>query len=153
VKIRIWSQGCWMLGVIFCLLGSLDAAAAGVEHDAAQKTWTLTSGAEMYRLVERNGIVSVDYFGPRTESPNGGTQVPIGRELMGEAEGESLSASAMRLVDAQSNSPTPGVQVLELTLRHKRLALDIVAKYTAWAETGVFTREIMIKNTGRLRSM
>lgn len=147
---RIRLQVCQVAGLLFCLLACMAAVAAGIEHNAADNTWTLTSGAEIYRLANRDGILSVDYFGPTAKATNrvSGTQKPVRQELIGEAEGESLSGNALRLVDAETNSPAPHVQTLTLTLRHKRLPLDIVAKYTAWADTGVFTREITLKNTG-----
>ena len=104
----------------------------------------------MYRLADRDGVLSVDYFGPTAKAPSevSSAEKPVQPVLAGEAEGEPLSGDAMRLVDEQTNSTAPGVQVLTLTLRHKRLPLEIVAQYTAWADTGVFTREITLKNIG-----
>jgi alpha-galactosidase len=150
LTMRTRSQVWQIVGSLFWLLGSMEAVAAGIEHNVAHKTWTLTSGAEMYRLADRDGVLSVDYFGPAAGAPNGasGTPTLVRQELVGEAEGQTLSGNAMRLVDEKTNSPASGVQVLTLTLRHKRLPLDIVAQYTAWGDTGVFTREITLKNTG-----
>ena len=129
---------------------SAASVAASVVHDGTHKTWTLTSGAEMYRLADKEGVLSVGYFGPTDKAPKTGssTQETLRPVLIGEAEGEPLNGDTMRLVDAQTNSITPDVQILTLTLRHKRLPMDVIVQYTAWADTGVFTRTITLKNTG-----
>ncbi len=72
----------------------------------------------------------------------------VREELGGQAEGESFSGDSWQMAGAQTTSPATGVQVLTLTLHHKRLPLDLIAQYTAWGDTGVFTRELTLKNTG-----
>ncbi len=138
------------LGSLFWILGSIEAVAGSVEYSPAHKTWTLTSGAEMYRLINRGGALSADYFGPAAKAPSevSGAREPLWPVLGGEAEGEVLSGDAMRLVAEETTSPQAGVQALTLTLRHKRLPFEIVAQYAAWGDTGVFTRQITLKNTG-----
>jgi len=139
-----------VLGISFWLLVSARCVAANIVHDAISNAWTLTSGAETYRLVDRNGVLSVGYFGPTVQAPKtvGTAQETLRPVLIGEVEGEPLSGDAMQLVDEQTSSPTPGVQVLTLKLRHRRLSIDAVVQYTAWGDTGVLTRVITLKNTG-----
>ena len=138
------------LALLAWLLGSVETGAAGVQQNGAQKVWTLTSGSEMYRLAQRNGVLSLDYFGPAANAPKeiGTGKTPPRPELAGEAEGESLAGDAMQLVDEKTNSPGAGIEVLTLTLRHRRLPLQEVVQYTACGDTGVFTREITLKNMG-----
>jgi len=38
-------------------------AFAAIKHDEAAKTWTLTSGANEYRLSERGAVLSLENFG------------------------------------------------------------------------------------------
>ena len=150
MTINAWLRVGQCMALLAWLLGGVAAGAANVQHDGAQRVWTLTSGAEMYRLAERDGILSLDYFGPAADAPKeiSTGKTPPRPELAGEAEGESLAGGAMQLVDEKTNSPAAGIQVLTLTLRHQRLPLELVAQYTACGDTGVFTREITLKNTG-----
>lgn len=102
----------------------------------------------MYRLAERNGGLLLDYFGPVANAPDkGGKTEEMRPELAGEAEGESLSQGGMSLTSAQESSPSPGVAVLTVTLQYHQLPLELVARYTACGDTGVFTRELTLRNT------
>lgn len=138
-------------GVLLCCMLVCGVAMAAPEGAGeARQMWTLTSGQEMYRIGERDGVLTLDYFGPAANATSTVTSDKKADrpELAGEADAESLGGSQMRLVDAQMTSPAPGVKQLTVTLRHTMLPLELVAQYAAWGDTGVFSREITLKNTG-----
>ena len=124
------------------LAGSVSTSPNGRE-------WTLISGNDAYRLVEKDSHVEVAYFGPSLDAPATSHDVPLlGSDLTGWAEGESLNAGDFQLAAVETKSLQPGVESLQLTLRHLRLPLEVNAVYTAWGDTGVFTRELTLTNTG-----
>jgi hypothetical protein len=76
------------------------AFAGSVQHDATNQTWTLASGPIVYRLIEKNGELFLNYFGPVSQLPPGGSaaDAPVRPESSGEAEGESLAPDSLQLV-------------------------------------------------------
>ena len=126
------------------------AFAGSVQHDATNQTWTLVSGPIIYRLIEKNGELFLNYFGPVSQLPPGGSAADalLRPESSGEAEGESLAPDSLQLVSERPRTIGPDVEELTITMRHERLPLEIQARYTTWGDTGVFTREVTLKNTG-----
>ncbi len=123
--------------------------AGSAQHDAANETWTLASGPIVYRLVETNGQLLLNYFGPVSQLPPGGGAAVSGRpEFSGEADGETLAPDSLQLMSERTRSVGPDSEELTITMRHKRLPLEIEVRYTTWADTGVFSREIIFKNIG-----
>jgi alpha-galactosidase len=126
------------------------AFAGSVQHDATNQTWTLASGPIVYRLIEKNGELFLNYFGPLSQLPPGGraADASLRPESSGEAEGQSLAPDSLQLVSERTRSIGPDAEELTITMRHERLPLEIQARYATWGDTGVFTREVTLKNTG-----
>jgi alpha-galactosidase len=131
-------------------LGASPALAQRVDYDRDARRWTLTSGSVVYRLAERDDVLVLDYFGPTSRATEWGkTRSSAPRyDVAAVADGKPL-APALHLVSQQTRTVAPGVAELRLTLRHAELPLEVQARYAAWGETGVFTREITLVNRGR----
>lgn len=142
----------WLIASVALLLalGVSPALAQRVDYDSKARRWTLTSGPVAYRLAERNDVLVLDYFGPASRMTEWGkaTASTPRYDLTGVADGEALSP-ALHIVSQQRRIVAPGVEELLLTLRHAELPLEVQARYVAWGETGVFTREITLVNRGR----
>lgn len=127
-----------------------------IRYDAQRREWTLQSSSVVCRLRNQGGSVYLGYFGPAggpawpsTPPPYGPRLHPATRgDLTGMAEGQSLSPEDLKLVSQEIHSIHPGADQLTLTFQHRRLPLRIIAKYTAWASTGVLTRQLIVVNTG-----
>jgi alpha-galactosidase len=142
----------WLIASVALLLalGVSPALAQRVDYDSKARRWTLTSGPVAYRLAERNDVLLLDYFGPASRMTEWGkaTASAPRYDLAGVADGEAL-APALHIVSQQRRIVAPGVEELLLTLRHTELPLEVQARYVAWGETGVFTREITLVNRGQ----
>lgn len=145
--------------VVTMLVSSLAIVADGahaqrVMHDTAARSWTVRSGTVIYRLVERDGAVVLDYFGPAaSEGPPTRVAPSYPRvsapELAGSAGGDRIAAEDLRLAGASVVHVAPDVDELRLTLRHATLPLELEERFAAWGETGVITRELIVTNRGR----
>ncbi len=125
-------------------------SAQRVGYDRAARRWTLTSGSVIYRIAERDSALVLDYFGPASRATGWGKTMSSAPryDLAGVADGTPL-APALHLVSQRTGAAAPGAVELLLTLRHAELPLEVQARYAAWGETGVFTREITLVNRGR----
>jgi alpha-galactosidase len=121
-----------------------------VDYDRNARRWTLTSGPVIYRIAERDSALVLDYFGPASRATAWGKTVSSAPryDLAGIADGIPL-APALHLVSQRTGAAAPDAVELFLTLRHAELPLEVQARYVAWGETGVFTREITLVNRGR----
>lgn len=131
---------------------SCFASAASIHFDASRSEWTLQSGNVQYQLGEKDGAVYLKYFGPAglpAWAPKGTPDTNrIRYEVAGRVDGEDLWPEDLRLVSQNVAPSANGVDALELTYRHRRLPLQIKVRYSAWGETGVFTREVTLVNEG-----
>ena len=102
---------------------AVSAAAGQVRYDAAGRVWVLESGGMECRVGAGDELV---YLGPRggaSWAPRSGTELePAGQEVDGGA--------------------------VRIAWKHERLPLHIETTYTARGDTGVFTREAVLTNTG-----
>ena len=142
----------WLIAYIASLLAlsAFPVPAQRVDYDLGARRWTLTSGPVTYRLAERDDVLVLDYFGPAsgmTEWAKATSSQPR-YDLAGVADGKPL-APALHLVRQQIDTIAPGVVELRLGLRHAQLPLEVQARYVAWGESGVFTREIALVNRGQ----
>jgi alpha-galactosidase len=143
---RLWVVvlcGSWLL--------PQTSLAGRVQHDTTRQTWTLASGPVIYRLAEKDAGLYLDYFGPASQLPPGDKvgNAPGRADFSGEVEGQSLASSSLSLISQQTRPVAPGCEQLIIVMRHKHLPLEIEARYTSWGETGVFTREFILKNLGQ----
>lgn len=127
-----------------------SATAQQIAYDSSAGSWTLTSGPVSYRLLRTEGEhVAFDYFGPTSGmKPAPDTAQSSRSDLTGLAADQSLEPSSLRLISDSTVRVAPGVQELRLRVRHATLPLDLDLRYTAWGETGVFSREIKLTNRG-----
>lgn len=128
-----------------CLLSVLPfaARAAEIRHDPARQTWTLASGPVEYRLRAADGTLRAIYLGPA-----GGRNWGAPRdESGGLVDDQRLRPEELTLV-AQALQGGTERRELRLAYRHKRIPLAVDVVYTAWGDTGVFTREVTLHNTG-----
>lgn len=118
--------------------------------DPSARTWTLRSGAVLYRLALEDGRLVLDYFGPASGlTEQDGAAAPRRHpDLAGLAEGRSLAPPALRLIAQQARTAAPGVEEVRLTLKHVDLPLEVEARYAAWGDTGVITRDLKLFNRG-----
>ncbi|MGA8151370.1 MAG: alpha-galactosidase [Terriglobales bacterium] len=134
--------------IIGCLFAFTDLLFAGsVHHDSSDQSWTLKSGPVTYQLAERHDQLVLEYFGPTLDA-RVWNRTTLHGDFGGLADGESLASGSLRLTSQESHSIAPGVEELLLRLKHTHLPLEIEARYTAWGETGVFTRELRLINRG-----
>ena len=139
-----------LLVPLCCALTLPRATSAQDALAVRDTTWTLQSGHVVYRLVTRDGALGLDYFGPAsidTVRRDTATRPPRA-DIAGLANGRALAPSTLRVVSTERRSPMPGVEELRIVLRHATLPLEIEARYGAWGETGVITRELHLANRG-----
>src|SRR5215208_86203 len=144
------------LALTFASLGAgLALAAASLSaqpapHEATTRAWSLSSGGVTYRLAERGGRLVLDYFGPGDSAAQWDSVA--GRypseEFAGFEDGGPVAGPVMRVVRDERRARAPGVRELQLTTRHATLPLEVEARYTAYGETGVFTRRLVLRNAG-----
>jgi hypothetical protein len=152
-RVRRIMRSTLLVGIVTCAAGN---AVASVRYEASTQEWSLQSGPVEYRLREKSGTVVFEYFGPTGgntwASPPGPYGPPLNPapryDLAGLAEGESLTPQNLKLTSQEIRPVQTGVDQLTLTFEHQRLPLQIVARYTTWAVTGVITRELMVVNGG-----
>ena len=146
--------------IILLLLFLLSFSARGeIRYDPATRKWTLVSGPVEYRLQQKTGGVSFEYFGlPGAESwtpydpkrPNHPERTQnVRTDLAGQVDGQDIAATTLDLVSQRISSVKPGVDALELVYQHRRIPLRIRAEYCAWGDTGVITRGVSLQNLGR----
>jgi alpha-galactosidase len=129
------------------------ALVAGSRYDAASKTWSLRSGPAEYRLRQDQGAVRLKYFGPsglaawRMGAQRRGGPLPS-YDISGRVDGQPVQPEDLELVSHEQPTINPAVEGVRLCYRHKRLPLEIEALYTAWGETGTFTKQLKLTNTG-----
>src|ERR1700744_3970355 len=138
----------WLL----CMF-SIASWAGEVSHDSLRQIWTLRSGGNAYSLSTRDGILSLHAFAPSNkldtfEGSHPGDK-PIYFDLSGLAENEPLSADAFEIVSTEATTEQRGIGVLTVKLRHRLLPLELILKYRAWGDTGVFTRDMTFVNRGQ----
>ncbi|MGD0578009.1 MAG: glycoside hydrolase family 36 N-terminal domain-containing protein, partial [Bryobacteraceae bacterium] len=128
------------------------AFAASTTQAQAPKEQTglqLRSGGVEYRLARSGTEVRLEYFGPAGKAawakPRG---LPVAGDLQGRIQNQPISAASMNLVAEVPRTLSPGVEELDLTYRHRTLPFELHAIYTAWGDTGVFTRRLVLINTG-----
>ncbi|MCL2660249.1 MAG: alpha-galactosidase [Acidobacteriaceae bacterium] len=140
--------------ILLALFAGLLATPAfsDIRFDKRSGDWHLTSGKIDYVLQNSKGVISLVYFGEAggtAWTPSDPTRSPQTRyDLDGQAEGQAITPTELDLISEKTSSPRPGVDQLILVFHHKRLPLTIEAEYTAWGDTGVFTRALTITNTG-----
>jgi alpha-galactosidase len=144
----------WLLAFVALIvpptLGGSALPAQRVDYDRDARRWTLTSGPVIYRIAERDSALVLDYFGPASRAAEWGKTISSTPryDLAGVADGNPL-APALHLVSQRTRTVAPGAAELLLTLRHSESPLEVQARYRAWGESGVFTREITLVNRGR----
>jgi alpha-galactosidase len=127
-----------------------------VNYDASNQIWTLRSGAVEYRLRAQEGSVYLDFLGavgqPSWKGAPGAAALPrpegLRDEITGLVEGQGISPEDLVLFSHEVRQPQTGVDELRLLLRHRRLPLEIEARYTTWGATGVLTRQLTVTNRG-----
>ena len=144
-----------MLAKLFRILlaAALGASVLGaqIEYDSAKQIWSLRSGPVEYRLRQQEGLVVVAYLGPTGRAV---WPAPIGRapgsryDIAGLVDGQNLLPQDLTLASHEIRQPRPGCTALRLLYKHRRLPLEVEAIYTAWGDTGVFTRQLTYTNHG-----
>ena len=129
------------------------ALAAGVlpaQTSTPPSDLKLRSGGIEYRLARSGSEARLAYFGPEGmaawDKPHGAA---LAGDLQGRIENQPISAASMALVSSHSRTVSSGVDELELTYRHRTLPFELHAVYDAWGDTGVFTRRLLLVNTGQ----
>ena len=139
----------------FLALPTVAVRAQGITRDSAQRSWTLRSGPVVYRLRTADARVVLDWFGPAAKEGDSTARVlptyprMAAPELAGTVAGRPLDTGSVRLVGERVERVAPGVDRLRLTLRHVTLPLEIEERFTAWGDSGVITRELVLANRGR----
>jgi alpha-galactosidase len=135
--------------LLVATFGSTPAAAQRIAYDSTTRAWTLTSGPVSYRVLLRNRQVAFDYFGPSSRmGPTPDSAEPSRAELTGLVAEQALEPASLRVQWDSTVTASPGVEELRLHLVHVSLPLELDLRYTAWGETGVFSREIRLTNRG-----
>src|SRR3954451_20171863 len=128
-----------LAGLVIPAVCSTSAPAQQIAYDSTTRSWTLVSGPVSYRLLRRGQQVGFDYFGPTSRIGAPDTTLPAN---------QLLDSTSLRLVSDSIVQLSNGVPELRLHLSHVSIPLDLEVRYTAWAETGVFSREIRLSNRG-----
>ncbi len=144
---------------LLVLFLGVPGARAAIQYDSSHRSWILVSGPVEYRLQQKAGSVSFEYFGPRGFSDwtphdagrpeDNQSSASVRSDISGQVEGQDLSASSLNLISHQTISIRPGVDELELVFEHRRLPLRITTRYYTWGDTGVITRRLLLENTGK----
>jgi alpha-galactosidase len=153
-RVAVLVLAVWQLG-----LGTLQGQ---TEHNATKQVWSLKSGPVEYRLQQDGGGATL-----RLAGKAGGPQlsIPSSYDISGLVEGQGLlpgdlpASNHARLPEnsgdlilisheTRPSRPQEGCTELRLLYKHRRLPLEIEALYTAWGDTGVFTRQLTLRNSG-----
>ncbi len=140
--------------VLLLIVSLLSVSArAGIAYSKSDDCWHLVSGQVEYVIHLTQNTVTLKYFGPAANSPWAASQPaetsPVRYDINGQAEGEEITPSELKLDSAKNITIRPGVDELELILSHRRLPLLLRESYTTWGNTGVITRTLVLVNTGR----
>jgi alpha-galactosidase len=126
-------------------------ARSEIKFDKANGGWTLVSGNVEYILQKHEDTVTFDYFGPlahgswMTAGPT--LNSPAAHyDIDGQAEGQEITPSELRLVSEETVSIKPSVDELRLVFEHRHLPLRFKVNYTTWSDTGVITRAIVLES-------
>ena len=139
--------------VLLLIVSLLSVSArAGITYSKSDDCWHLVSGQIEYVIHVAQNTVTLRYFGPAAHSPWGAPQPaetsPVRYDIDGQADGEEITPSELKLDSAKNITIRPGVDELELILSHRHLPLQIRESYTTWGDTGVITRTLVLVNTG-----
>ena len=113
--------------------------------ETPKQTWSLVSGPVVYRLRQTDLGVDCAYFGPADGAAK--KSLDYRPDMEGRIEGRRLRAQDLRLAAVESGT-TNGVQQLRFTFQHQLLPLEIQARYAAWGDSGVITRQLGLFNRG-----
>jgi alpha-galactosidase len=124
-------------------------------HDSQARSWTLATGPVVYRLAMRDQRIVLDYFGPADRESDTTRVMPTyprvtQMDLVGTVRGERLDSTSLRLTGHRTGPVAGGGQEVRLTMRHGTLPLEVEERFVAWGETGVITRELTVRNRGRV---
>ena len=138
------------VSALFVCLLSVPARSE-ITFDKAHGGWTLASGNVEYILQKQEDTVRFEYFGPVSHGAwmaAGPTlNSPVARyDIDGQAEGQEITPSELKLVSAEIVSTKPGVDQLGLVFEHRHIPLRIKVNYTTWGDTGVITRAIALES-------
>ena len=150
----ILKRSAYMVLALSPLLSAVTLRAQAVTRDSSRQSWTLRSGPVLYRLTTRDGRVALDYFGPAAQEGQLTRVAPsyprvAAPLLAGTAAGVPLDTASLRLASQRVVAIATGVVQLRLRLSHATLPLQVEERYTAWGESGVITRELVLTNSGR----
>jgi alpha-galactosidase len=127
---------------------------AGVRYEPAAHSWTLTSGVTEYRLRQDGNAIRLEYFGPIGKPswrmlPGRQTRGPAASDVSGLVEGRSVGPETLELLSHEIRTVRKGVEQLRLLFQQRGLPLEIEMRYTAWGDTGVLTRRVLLTNRGK----
>ncbi len=115
----------------------------------------LATGDNEYRLRLDQNTAWLEYFGPAGQPAwpvtQGGTWRPAHpgfSDLRGRVAGADFGPPDLKLVHHEELPASNHVRRLALHFQHQSQPLALRILLSAWADTGVFTREITITNTG-----
>jgi alpha-galactosidase len=153
-KLQMESTVSW-IGLVFstsivCLLSV--PARSEITFNKAHKGWTLVSRNVEYILTKQEDTVSFEYFGPVAHgawmAAGPALNSPAARfDIDGQAEGQEITPSELKLVSEETVSSKPGVDELHLVFEHRHLPLRIKVNYTTWGDTGVITRALVLETS------
>ncbi len=136
--------------IVVFVLAAVSLSAGDIQYDTATQIWTLRSGSVEYDLARQDNSVYLDYFGPAGKRPSKPAQPrdSVLFDFSGVVDGRNIVPEELELKSSKIGAQAPGAQQLQLVYKHRRLPLEIEARYSAWGDTGVFTRELNVTNTG-----
>ena len=139
--------------LLFIVCSAFAPSWAEITYSKVDNSWNLVSGNVEYVLHKDKDTVRFEYFGPKEHQtwPEAGPTMksPDARyDIDGQVEGQQITPSELKLVSEEAVSVRKGVAELRLVFEHRRLPLRIRVNYTAWGETGVITRLLVLENLG-----
>jgi alpha-galactosidase len=130
--------------VLLMALGASALLAQQTTNNNGANAWTLKSGSVEFRLQSDKGasLRLAPAVGAKPLS------LALSHDTSGSVEGQGFAPNDLTLISHEVREPRKDCPQLRLVHQHRKLPLEIEVLYTAWGDTGVFTRQSTLRNTG-----
>jgi alpha-galactosidase len=140
--------------VFVMISGIAISSFSQITFDAKAKSWLIKSGTNEYRLFQKDSSIYLDNFGPegspawskQMNSLSGYQSIPYDFCLT--TNGMKLEPKDFVFASYKKNPVQPDAEELVIMLTGRTNPISAEVHYTTYFQTGVFSKYVIIKNTG-----
>ncbi|MCC7475938.1 MAG: alpha-galactosidase [Pirellulales bacterium] len=108
-------------------------------------SWRLETGGRELELQQNSAGIFISKLGMKDSATANGIPMPlVGITVAGNA----IAPADLAVESVVSSTPKAGVSAVTAKLRSAGAPLELAVTYAAWAETGEFTCDVVLSNTG-----